>query len=125
MLGCVRHNLHVVVGNNCQIMAIDGEKLGCSCSRIDQPESVLFAMLEPELCERCVVRASLAIIGQSAAVVSFTVNQITICILAPVADIEVVQFIRCWSDAFDYDCLAIPLTMTGTNCDPRCSTMVK
>lgn len=74
MLGCVRHNLHVVIGNNCQGMAIDGEKLGCGRSRIDQSESVPFATLEPESCEGCVVRASLTIVGQSAAVVSFTID---------------------------------------------------
>lgn len=74
MFGCVRHNLNIVIGNNCQAVAIDGEKLGCGRSRIDQPESVPFAMLKPELCEWCVVRTSLTIVGQSAAVVSFTIN---------------------------------------------------
>ena len=108
MLGCVRHNLHVVIGNNCQVMAIDGEKLGCGRSRIDQSESVLFAMLEPESRKRCVVRACLTVVGQSAAVVSFTIYEIAVCELAPVADIEVIQIIRRWSDALDYRCLAIP-----------------
>ena len=74
MLGCVRHNLYIIIGNDCQIVTIDGEKLGCGRSRIDQPESVLFATLEPELCEGRVVRASLTIVGQSAAVVSFTID---------------------------------------------------
>lgn len=90
MLGCVRHNLHVVIGNDCQFMAIDGEELGCGRSRIDQSESVLFAMLEPELCEGCIVRACLTIVGQSAAVVSFTIYEIAVCELAPAADIEVI-----------------------------------
>ena len=74
MLGCVRHDLYVVIGNNCQIVAIDRKKLCCGRSRIDQSESVLFAMLESELCEGCVVRASLTIVGQSAAVFSFTID---------------------------------------------------
>ena len=125
MLGCVRHKLYIVIGNDCQVMAIDGEKLGCGRSRIDQPESVLFAMLEPELCEGCVVRASLTIVGQSAAVVSFTIDQIAVCELAPVANIEVIRFIRCWCDALDYGYLAVPLTINDTTCDPRCSTIVR
>lgn len=125
MLGCVRHNLDIVIGNDRQVVAIDGEKLGCGRSRIDQPESVLFAMLEPESCEACVVRASLTIVGQSAAVVSFTIDQIAVCELAPVADIEVIRFIRCWSDALDYGCSALPLTINDSLWDLRCSTMVK
>ena len=125
MLGCVRHKLYIVIGNDCQIVAIDGEKLGCGRSRIDQPESVLFAMLELESCEGCVVRASLTIVGQSAAVVSFSIDQVAVGELAPVADIEVIRFIRCGCDAFDYGYLAVPLTIKDTICDPRCSTIVK
>ncbi len=125
MLGCVRHKLYIVIGNDCQVVAIDGEKLGCGRSRIDQPESVLFAMLELESCEGCVVRAPLTIVGQSAAVVSFSIDQIAVCELAPVADIEVIRFIRCGCDAFDYGHLAVPLTIKDTICDPRCSTIVK
>ena len=94
--------MYEVIGNDCQIMAIDGKKLGCGRSRIDQSESVLFATLESELCEGCVVRASLTIVGRSAAVFPFTIDQIAVRELAPITDIEVVQFIRCWSDALDY-----------------------
>ena len=47
-VGCVWHDGHKIVGNNCHIVAIDGKILNTFSASVDEPKSVCLAGLKLE-----------------------------------------------------------------------------